>query len=246
MSWLKMAMGIGSGINWIVYAVLIGIGVVIGTAGTAIVEEIRLDASQAETRAEMARADANSRLLDRMNDEAAGLAASLAQAAEINKHQQDQADQIEREAAEIQARQRQASSSLQAQLDVAKTQTSTLMQALKDAHHESPESDGQPVRDGFDPLILVGIDRLSCLQRTGNAGGDEAACAGRSSVSAGGPAAALDGTGAGHWRPTFEQQIWLLNEVYKLHDWGRGCVNQVQAIAKTQRVGPPLESKVTP
>lgn len=235
MNWIKTALGMGSGISWIVYAVLIGIGVAIGTAGTAAVEEIRLDTSQAETRAETARADANSRLLDRMNAEAAGLAASLAQAAEINKHQQDEADRVEREAADIQARQRAASSSLQAQLDVAKSQTRSIMQALKDAHHETP---GEPVRDGFDPLILVGIEWLSCLQRAGNAGGDEAACTGGQGLSASGSATAIDGTGAGNWRPTFEQQRWLLSEVYKLHDWGRGCVNQVQAIAKTQRVGP--------
>lgn len=235
MGWIKKVLGIGSGISWIVYAVLIGIGVAIGTAGTAAVEEIRLDASQAETRAETARADANSRLLDRMNAEAAGLAASLAQAAEINKHQQDEADRVERDAAEIQARQRAASSSLQDQLDVAKAQTRTIMQALKDAHHETL---GQPIRDGFDPLILVGIDWLRCLQRAGNAGGDEAACAGRSGLSAGGPAAPIDGTGTGNWRPTFEQQRWLLNELYKLHDWGRGSVGQIEAIAKTQRTGP--------
>lgn len=236
MGWIKMALGIGSGINWIVYAVLIGIGVAIGTAGTAAVEEVRLDASQAETKAETARADANSRLLDRMNDQAAGLAASLAQAAEISKAQQDAADQIEADAAETRRRQQAQAATLQQQLDAAKTQTSTLMQALKDAHND--ETPGEPIRDGFDPLVLIGIDRLSCLQRTGNAGGDQAACAGGPSVSAGRSAAALDGTGAGHWRPTFEQQLWLLNEVFKLHDWGRGCVGQVQAIAKSQRVGP--------
>lgn len=47
MGLLKTFLGFGTGISWIVYAVVFGLGLAAGTAGTAYVQQLRLDAVQA-------------------------------------------------------------------------------------------------------------------------------------------------------------------------------------------------------
>lgn len=44
---LKTAFGFGTGISWIVYAVVFGLGLAAGTAGAAWVQQLRIDAVQA-------------------------------------------------------------------------------------------------------------------------------------------------------------------------------------------------------
>lgn len=47
MGLLKTFLGIGSGISWIVYAVVFGLGLAVGTSGAAYVQQLRLDAVKA-------------------------------------------------------------------------------------------------------------------------------------------------------------------------------------------------------
>jgi uncharacterized membrane protein len=144
-------------------------------------------------------------------------------------------DAENKRAAAVKATQAAQIASLADRLRLARDDDTTFLQQIEVQHHAPPAA--SPVRDGFDPLILASFDRLRCLARAANRHQGGADCRIPIQGAAGGAGLAPGSAGAGDWRPTFQQQLWLVSFVYQLRTWGDACRGDKQAIAATQAEG---------
>jgi hypothetical protein len=226
---IKLALGIGSGISWITYAVVAGIGLAAGTAGAAAIEEIRLDRVEAQR-------DANHDLLLSANKQLSDMTARNASNEATIAKQQASMDALDAKARAIQADQAGRVATLTEQRRAAQNQTSQILDTLKGQIDVKTVPSPDVIPD-FDPVVSRGIAWLQCLQSARARGLPAASCAGGPAVSAGGSDAPGSATGARRYAPTVDQQLWLLGLVYRFRDWAVACYDDKVAISATEGVG---------
>jgi hypothetical protein len=167
---------------------------------------------------------ANRDALSRDNDKLAG----------VIERQQREADAADAKAKAALSSQQAAASKIRVELRDAKDQTTTLIQQIQDARHVRPTVVSQTVTDGFDPLIHVGLERLKCVQRARNRGEAGDGCRVPLPTDTGGAGASGGPDRAGDYRPGFDTQLRMLNDLWRLHDWGASCYSDKRAIAASQ------------
>lgn len=226
MSLLKTFLGIGSGISWVVYAVVFGLGLAVGTSGAAWIQQIRIDAAKTSLVAETDRYNTMKVNRDALYDGIQDLGKEIAGLHVVMDAEQKRAD-ANKESQDA------AIARLSANLRDARDSDTTFLQQIEVQHHAPPAA--SPVRDGFDPLILASFDRLRCLARAANRHQGAADCRIPIQGAAGGAGLDPGSARAGDWRPTFEQQLWLVNFVYQVRTWGDSCRADKQAIAASQQ-----------
>jgi hypothetical protein len=143
---------------------------------------------------------------------------------------QEQIDAADVFARRVQRQQVEATAQRQLESRASQNRTSAILQILKDDTDARAIVATSMVREGFDPVVLVGIRWLQCLQSARAAGGDPARCQGRASLSASGSRTATTPAGAGHYSPTVTEQLWLLGLVYRFREWGEACYADKDAV----------------
>jgi hypothetical protein len=235
---IKTLLGIGSGVSWIAYAVVFALGIAAGGGGAWWIQSTRIDGYQrqaaasekgeAAARVELAIVTANRDQLSRDNDRLAEIVAS----------QQREADAADAKAKATLKAQQVSASQIRADLQNARDYTEGLLQQIEDAHHAQPTVVSEIVVDDFHPLIRLGLERLRCEQRAGNRSEAPDGCRVPLQIAAGGAGAAGDPSGAGDYRPGFAAQLRMLNDLWRLHDWGASCYADKRAIAAAQEAAP--------
>jgi hypothetical protein len=164
-----------------------------------------------------------------------GLAHDLDNAIEARDREHREADAADATAKATLAAQKLEASKIRGALDTATETTETLIQQIQDARHARPAIVvSQTVTDGFDPLIVVGLERLKCVQRARNRSQPADGCGVPLSLAGGGAGAAGATNGAGDYRPGFDTQLRMLNDMWRLHDWGASCYQDKAAIRAAQ------------
>jgi hypothetical protein len=151
---------------------------------------------------------------------------------EVIERQQREADAADEKAKAALQSQQAAASKIRIELRDARDQTATLIQQIQDARHARPIVVSQTVTDDFDPLIRVGLERLKCVQRARNRGEASDGCRVPLPTDPSGNGAAGGPGGAGDYRPGFNAQLRMLNDLWRLHDWGASCYDDKRAIAE--------------
>lgn len=163
-----------------------------------------------------------------------GLSRDLDNAIEARDREHREADAADAKAKATLAEQKKQAAEIRNALDAATDQTETLIQQIQDARHARPIVVSQTATDGFDPLIVIGLERLKCVQRAANRGDAPDGCGVPVSDAGGGAGAAAGSAGAGDFRPGFDTQLRMLNDLWRLHDWGAACYRDKAAIRSAQ------------
>ena len=236
---LKNLLGLGkvagflTGGGWMPLAIAVGVAFVLG--GTAVgvaawkIQSARIDGYQRQVAAaesQLATVTANRDALSRDNDKLAG----------ILETQQREADAADARSIAVLKAQQADASKIRLDLRDSRDQTETLIQQIEDARHAQPVTVSQVVVDGFHPLIRFGLERLRCTQRAANRGEGPDACRVPLPDAKHGAGAAGGSAGAGDYRPGFATQLRMLNDLWRLHDWGASCYADKRAIAASQAI----------
>lgn len=224
--------GFFTGGGWVPLAVAAGAAFLLGAgvAGGGVwwVQSARIDGYQLQVAAAdkaLQVVTANRDALSRDNDRLAG----------VVERQQREADAIQAKAEAAIKAQQAAASKIRVELRDAKDRTATLLQQIQDAHHAQPIVVSEIVIDDFDPLIRFGLERLRCEQRAGNRGEGPDRCRVPLPAAEGGAGAAGAAGGAGDYRPGFDTQVRMLNDLWRLHEWGASCYADKAAIAESEQ-----------
>lgn len=236
---LKQLLGLGgsaaaflSGGGWVPLAVVFAIGLAAGGGASWWIQSARIDGYQRQVDAadkQLATVTANRDALSRDNDKLAG----------IIERQQREADAADARAAAVLKSQQAGASKLGLELRDARDRTETLIQQIEDARNAQPIVASETVIDDFHPLIRFGLERLRCEQRAANRGEAGDSCRVSLPVAAGGDGAVGGSARAGDYRPGFAAQLRVLNDLWRLHDWGAACYADKRAIAASQAIEEP-------
>lgn len=227
---LKTFFGLGSGISLWAYAVVFGIGLAAGAGGTWRVMQWDLNGKEAQ----LSGKDTALKAVTADRD-AQAKAVKVGQG--IITGMQAQWDEADAQAKATIAAGEQKAVQLAADLQTTSDQRESYLQQLKEAGHARPIVVSQVVKDGWDPVIVDGMRRLKCVQLAALAGPNgvpAADCRVQAQNGATGPNVAADPAGAGDYRPTFDQQLQLLSDTWRLRDWGASCYADKRAIAASQ------------
>jgi hypothetical protein len=160
--------------------------------------------------------------------------AGLEQAKAIIKADQDQMMKLDALAKQLQVQYNAAKVSIQLQRRADQNRSSDMLGQLEEKANVSPITKGQPIVDGWDPLVLTGIKWVQCLQRADASGRQPTSCADGSTPVSTGSSTLGGSTGARDYRPTRTQQLWLLGVVYRERDWGVSLARQLKSIQDAQ------------
>jgi hypothetical protein len=147
---------------------------------------------------------------------------------------QRQIDSADAVAHQLQRQQAAAIAQRQSESRSAQNRTDSILQILKEDVNARPAAAISPVLDGFDPVVLLGIRRLQCLQSSRIAGKNPGECAHQASLYPDQSSTARAEDGTRRYAPTVRQQLWLLGLVYRFRDWGEACYADKDALAVLQ------------
>jgi hypothetical protein len=228
---LKQLLGLATGGGWIPLAVVFVLGLSAGGGATWWIQSTRIDGYQLQVTAAEDRFNtmqANRDALSHDNDRLAG----------VVERQQREADAAADRAKATLERQQAGAADVRLQLRDARDQTASLIQKIQDAHHAQPIHVSEIMVDDFHPLIRFGLERLLCAQRAGYRGEAADGCRVPLPNAAGDAGAAGGSAGAGDYRPGFDAQLRMLNDLWRLHNWGASCYADKRAIADSQLIAP--------
>ena len=231
---IKSAIDLATGGSWIVYAVVAALSFGAGVGGTWWVAHQRILAVTAER-------DANALELKTMTADRDAQATAVKVGQGIITGMQAQWDEADSKAKATIAAGEQKAAELAADLQATSDQRESYLQQLKEAGQARPIVVSQVVRDGWDPVVLAGMRRLKCVQLAaiaGSHGVPAADCGLQAEAGAAGSDLAADPAGAGDYRPTFDQQLQLLSDAWRLRDWGASCYADKRAIAASEQAKP--------
>ncbi len=243
LGWIKLVTGLGSGVSWVVYAVVFWLGIAVGAGPTIWIEELRVSSYERT-------AAAADKQLDNMTGQRNAAAAGLVQAQSISKSQQAQIDAGDTAANEAAKKQQDAKQRLEALNTSLRADNDHLFQQLEEALNARPTqiSVSQVYPTGWDPLVAsaAGYVRMQQLAFDPNLpdpahGGVQIALPaggpGAAGAAPGADLAAIAASGVPEGRPSAEQQANLIGYVSQLFEWGASCYRDKAAIAASQKTG---------